>query len=345
MKLNKILAATATVVLLMTFGCNKDSSLNQSEVIISEDLQNDLTLYLGKRNCSSAKQNKELMARDASFRENQQQIEEFTARYIAENKHLEDRGVITIPVVVHVVYKTATQNISDAMIQSQIDVLNADFRELNADRINVPNAFKGRVGNFELNFCLAKRTPNNTPTTGIERRLTNRDNFVDDDVKFNATGGLDSWDATKYLNIWVCNLGYGYLGFAYYPGAPNEIDGVVCLYSAFGYNSPLVPYHLGRTTTHEVGHWLNLRHVWGDDDCGDDLVGDTPTQETYNFGCPTFPHITCGNKPTGDMFMNFMDYVDDPCMIMFSNGQKGRAQATIRVSRRSLISSQGCTPP
>ena len=345
MKLNKALAATAILVLLTTFGCNKDSLLNQSEVTISEDLQNDETLYLGKRNCSSTKQNQDLMARDANFRETQEKIEEYTTRYIAENKHLENRGAITIPVVVHVVYRTAAQNVSDAMIQSQIDVLNADFNESNADRVNVPSAFKGRVGDFQLNFCLAKRKPNNTPTNGIERRQTTRFSFVDDDVKFNATGGLDSWDATKYLNIWVCNLGDGLLGFAYYPGAPNDIDGIVILYAAFGYNSPLVPYHLGRTTTHEVGHWLNLRHVWGDDDCGDDLVGDTPTQETYNFGCPTFPHRTCENKSIGDMYMNFMDYVDDPCMIAFSNGQKGRAQATIRVARKDLISSLGCTPP
>jgi Pregnancy-associated plasma protein-A len=343
MKSNKILAATATVVLLMTFGCNKDSLFNKSKVTISEELQTAETLYQGKRTCSSAKQNELLMTRDASFRESQQQIEEFTTRYITESKHLENRGVITIPVVVHVVYKTDAENISDAMIQSQIDVLNADFNESNADRINVPKAFKGRVGDFDINFCLAKRTPNNTSTNGIERRFTTRDYWEDDDVKFYATGGLDSWDASKYLNIWVCNLG-GFLGYAYYPGAPKEIDGIVCLYGAFGYNSPFVPYHLGRTATHEVGHWLNLRHVWGDDDCGNDLVGDTPTQETYNFGCPTFPHKTCGNTSTGDMFMNFMDYVDDPCMIMFSNGQKGRAQATIRVARRELLSSLGCTP-
>ena len=345
MKLNKILAATATVVLLMTLGCNKDSLMNQSEVTISEDLQNDETLYQGKRTCSSTKQNHDLMARDANFRENQEKIEEFTTRYVAENKHLENRSVITIPVVVHVVYKTSAENISDAMIQSQINVLNADFRKLNSDRVNVPNAFKPRAADFELNFCLAKRKPNNTATNGIERRQTTRDFFEDDDVKFNATGGLDAWNSNKYLNIWVCNLGGGLLGFAYYPGAPNNIDGVVCLYAAFGYNSPLVPYHLGRTATHEVGHWLNLQHVWGDDVCGNDQVSDTPRQETYNFGCPTFPHRTCGNTTSGDMFMNYMDYVDDPCMIMFSAGQKGRALAAIWFSRNSLLSSQGCTPP
>ena len=215
MKLNKILAATATVVLLMTLGCNKDSLMNQSEVTISEDLQNDETLYQGKRTCSSTKQNHDLMARDANFRENQEKIEEFTTRYVAENKHLENRSVITIPVVVHVVYKTSAENISDAMIQSQINVLNADFRKLNSDRVNVPNAFKPRAADFELNFCLAKRKPNNTATNGIERRQTTRDFFEDDDVKFNATGGLDAWNSNKYLNIWVCNLGGGLLGFAY----------------------------------------------------------------------------------------------------------------------------------
>lgn len=346
MKLNQILSVTALLALITTFGCNKDSLLNQSEVNISEDLLKDETIFNGKRKCSTHEYNEGLMLRDPAFRENQRQVEEFTTRYIAENKHLENRSVITIPVVVHVVYKTAAENVSKAIIQSQLNVLNADFRKLNADRNNVPNAFKPRAADFEINFCLAQRTPNNRPTNGIERRQTDVDLFTDNnDVKFNSNGGLDAWDATKYLNIWVCNLGSGLSGYAQFPGGDIATDGVVILYSAFGKNSPFIPYNLGRTTIHEVGHWLNLRHVWGDDFCGDDHVLDTPTQEGPNFGCVTFPHRTCGNTTSGDMFMNYMDYGDDNCVIMFSAGQKGRALAAIWFSRNSLLSSQGCTPP
>lgn len=351
MRLNKLIASFAIIGSLMTFGCNKDSIINQSEVSVSEDLQeDDATLFEGKRKCAAHEYNEDLMAKDASFRENQQQIEEFTTRFIAENRGLQSRAVITIPVVVHVVYKTAAENISDAMIQSQIDVLNADFRKLNSDVSNVPPAFAGLAADYEINFCLAKRTPTGLATNGIERKATtNKKLFsTNDGVKSTKTGGLNAWDASKYLNIWVCNLSGGVLGYAQFPGgtaAAAATDGVVILYSAFGYDSPAAPYNLGRTATHEVGHWLNLRHIWGDASCGNDQVADTPTQQTANYGCPIYPHKTCSNA--GDMTMNYMDYTDDACMYMFSTGQKSRSQSLFAAggSRASLITSNGCTPP
>lgn len=349
MNLNKLIASFAIIGSLMTFGCNKDSIINQSEVSVSEDLQEDATLFEGGRKCAAHEYNEDLMAKDATFRENQRQIEEFTARFIAENRGLQSRAVITIPVVVHVVYKTAAENISDAMIQSQIDVLNADFRKLNSDVSNVPTAFAGLAADYEINFCLAKRTPTGLATNGIERKATtNKKLFsTNDGVKSTKTGGLNAWDASKYLNIWVCNLSGGVLGYAQFPGgtAAAATDGVVILYSAFGYNSPAAPYNLGRTATHEVGHWLNLRHIWGDASCGNDQVADTPTQQTANYGCPIYPHKTCSNA--GDMTMNYMDYTDDACMYMFSAGQKARSQAIFATggARVSLLTSNGCTPP
>ena len=128
-------------------------------------------------------------------------------------------------------------------------------------------------------------------------------------------------------------------------GGNVATDGVVILYSAFGYNSPAVPFNLGRTATHEVGHWLNLRHIWGDASCGNDLIADTPTQQTANYGCPAFPHATCSNA--GDMSMNYMDYTDDACMYMFSTGQKARSQSLFAAggARVSLLNSDGCTAP
>jgi hypothetical protein len=347
MRLNKLIASFAIIGSLMTFGCNKDSIINKSEVSVSEDLkESDATLFEGKRTCAAHEYNEDLMAKDPAFKENQRQIEEFTTRFVAENRGLKSRAVITIPVVVHVVYKTSAENISDAMIQSQIDVLNADFRKLNADRTKVPAAFASLAADYEINFCLAKRTPTGLATNGIERKATTKKSFTTNDaVKSSSGGGLNAWDATKYLNLWSCNLSNGVLGYAQFPGGSNATDGVVILYSAFGYNSPAAPYNLGRTATHEVGHWLNLRHIWGDAACGNDQVADTPTQQTSNFGCPTYPHVTCSNA--GDMSMNYMDYTNDACMYMFSTGQKARTQAIFAAgnARASLLSSNGCTPP
>jgi hypothetical protein len=250
-------------------------------------------------------------------------------------------GVTAIPVVVHVVYNTAQQNISDAQIQSQIDVLNQDYRMINSDLSSVPNAFKPLVADSRIEFELAKKDPNGNPTNGITHTHTNAASFsYDDSVKSAANGGVDPWPADKYLNIWVCQLGGGLLGYAQFPGGPAATDGVVILHSAFGTNgTATAPFNLGRTATHEIGHWLNLRHIWGDDGngCnGSDFVDDTPNQASENYGTPTFPHVTCNNGPNGDMFMDYMDYVDDSAMFMFSAGQVNRIQACLDTDRSSI---------
>lgn len=287
---------------------------------------------------------------DPALREKMQAIETQT-RQILDNPAIRTAistqgTVYNIPVVVHVVYNTAAQNISDAQIQSQIDVLNEDYRRLNADKTNTPSAFAGVAADCEITFCLAQTSPTGSPTTGIIRKSTTVTSFTDNDaVKHNSSGGDDAWPAASYLNLWVCNLGGGLLGYAQFPGGAAATDGVVILYTSFGRTGNVTaPYNKGRTATHEVGHWLNLRHIWGDANCGSDLVSDTPTQQTSNYSCPSFPHVTCSNGTNGDMFMNYMDYTDDACMNMFSAGQKARMKALFASggARASLLNSAGC---
>ena len=274
------------------------------------------------------------------------------AKSLANDPNARVAAVTTIPVVVHVVYRTSTQNITDAQIQSQIDVLNADFRRLNADRTSTPSAFSGIVADAEFEFCLAKRDPNGAATTGITRTSTTVTGFTDNDnVKFTSSGGRNAWPASSYLNIWVCPLSGGLLGYAQFPGGPASTDGVVIGYNYFGTTgTATAPFNKGRTATHEVGHWLNLYHIWGDDgtSCsGSDAVSDTPNQADEHYGCPSFPQVSCSNGPNGDMFMNYMDYTDDACMNSFTTGQKNRMKALFNTggSRVGLLSSQGCVPP
>ncbi len=259
------------------------------------------------------------------------------------------QGVTIIPVVVHVVSNTQAQNVSDAQIQSQIDVLNRDFRKTNPDVSAVPAPFQPLVGDARLEFELAKTDPNGAATNGITRRQTTTANFGSDDkVKAASTGGTDGWPSDEYLNIWVCQLGGGLLGYAQFPGGPAATDGVVILHSAFGTSgTAAAPFNLGRTTTHEVGHWLNLRHIWGEDRTGcngSDLVADTPNQGGPNYGAPSFPTVTCNNGPNGDLYVNYMDYVDDAAMVMFTNDQVTRMQACLDGDRPSLGSPKPTVP-
>ena len=309
-----------------------------------------------QRQCASHEVYQKQLASNPAFAEKQSDIETFTQSYINQGGSMQfantlQRGssVYNIPVVVHVLYNTTAQNISDAQILSQIDVLNKDFQLNNADTTKIPAAFKSKVADCKIQFCLAKRDPNGAATTGIVRKSTTKTFFGSDDgVKSSSTGGDNAWNSSQYLNLWVCNLGGGLLGYAQFPGGAAATDGVVILYTAFGNTGNVAaPYNLGRTATHEVGHWLNLRHIWGDANCGDDLVGDTPKQQTSNYGCPAYPHVTCSNGTAGDMFMNYMDYVDDQCMQMFSIGQRDRIYGVLQTggARASLASSLGCTAP
>lgn len=304
----------------------------------------------GGRNCGTTEYMQGQLAADPGYATRLQDIETFTNHFI-ENGGGQEKAVVTIPVVFHVVYNTSAQNISDALIYAQLDQLNKDYARLNSDAGNTPSAFQSLATNTQIQFCLAQRDPSGAATTGIVRKSTTVTSFSSNDaVKYSAQGGDNAWDATKYLNIWVCNLGGGLLGYAQFPGGAAATDGVVVLFSSVGSLSTpgsAAPYNYGRTMTHEVGHWLNLRHIWGDANCGNDLVSDTPTQQTSNYGCPTFPKVTCSNGPNGDMFMNYMDYTDDGCMNMFTVGQASRMNALFATggARVGLTTSLGCTPP
>ena len=301
-----------------------------------------------QRACGTMEHHAMMIAQDPSFQNNLENIEEHTRQTIQNNGA---RILVNIPVVFHVVYNTAAQNISDALLNAQLSQLNQDFRKLNSDNSLTPSLFAGVAADMEINFCLAQQTPTGAATTGIIRKSTTTTAFsTNDNMKRAANGGSDAWDATKYLNIWVCNMSGGILGYAQFPGGAVATDGVVLQFNTVGSRTTPgsgAPYNLGRTATHEVGHWLNLRHIWGDATCGSDLVSDTPTHRTSNAGCPTYPKTnTCTGGGT-EMTMNYMDYTDDACMYMFSAGQKARAQALFATggSRVGLLSSLGCNAP
>ncbi|MEP6712028.1 MAG: M43 family zinc metalloprotease [Ferruginibacter sp.] len=265
------------------------------------------------------------------------------------NDHSRDtvpNEIINIPVVVHIVYKTSAQNITDAEVLSQIAVLNQDFRLKAAGVLNIPLAFKGFAADARINFCLAQVDPTGHTTKGIVRKYTNNDYFLDDAIKFSAQGGDNAWDSKKYLNIWVCYLFGRSLGYSSIPGGPADKDGVVITTDVFGTIAPLrTPFDKGRTATHEIGHWLGLKHLWGDEDCGSDDVDDTPSQRFSNYYCPAFPHVTtCSPNANGDMFMNFMDFTDDACMSMFTQGQKAKMRGLFALNgpRNSFLNSFAC---
>jgi hypothetical protein len=294
-----------------------------------------------RRKCGAMEVHERLSEEYASYRANQLRIDEFTERALRTGEAQRAmRRLITIPVVVHVVYRRDVENISKQQINTQITVLNRDYRATNPDKSNVPAAFQSLVADSKVEFALAKRDPDGKQTDGVTRTKTNVQAFgADDSVKKASQGGVTAWPANRYLNIWVCNLGGGLLGYAQFPGGPARTDGVVILHSAFGTTGTAkAPFALGRTATHEVGHWLNLRHIWADTmGCsGGDRVADTPNAAGPNYNKPTFPHITCNNGPNGDMFMNYMDYVDDAAMFMFTAGQVGRMNATLAGPRKSF---------
>jgi hypothetical protein len=299
-----------------------------------------------QRNCGTMEHYNRSIQENPSFEFNQQEIENFTNEFLSHSNG-EDRAIVTIPVVVHVVYNTTTENISDAQILTQIDVLNKDFAKMNADAANTPSIFT--ASNTDIQFCMASVDPTGAATNGITRTATATTAFsTNDAMKNNSTGGKSAWDASKYLNIWVCDISGGILGYAQFPGGSAATDGVVIDYQYFGtIGTSTAPFNLGRTGTHEVGHWLNLRHIWGDATCGTDQVADTPTHNTANYGCPTYPHLsTCTGAPV-EMTMNYMDYTDDACMYMFSAGQTARMQALFATggAKASLLSSNGCGIP
>lgn len=310
--------------LTFAVSCEKQEipTTEESEVIGNQNL-------FTKRSCSTTEKVQKSLKSNPKLALKMDEIERFTENFSEDPTKA---PVLTIPVVVNVVYKTNGQYIGDARIRSQIDALNKDFSKKNNDINKVPNLFKNRATNVQVKFKLEK----------IRRRKTNRNTFGDSEgMKFNNSGGINAYKPRTHLNIWVCNIDA--LGFAYLPGSAPSVgyDGVVVHYRAFGtFGGNLYPeYNKGRTTTHEVGHWLNLEHIWGPESGGsndpfkcykDDKVADTPKSFEPYFGCPAFPSKSCG---TTDMTMNYMDYSDDRCMYMFTHGQKNRMRAALNGPR------------
>jgi hypothetical protein len=256
--------------------------------------------------------------------------------------------IIRIPVIVHIIYSDASQNISEAQVKSQIDALNRDFRRLNADSINTPSSFKPLAADVQIEFALATADPAGRATNGIVRKATSVKYWqMDDKIKFKAQGGDDAWDSRYYLNIWVGNT-RSLLGYASTVGGPANTDGLVINTTAFGTIGMSGPYDKGRTAVHEAGHWLGLKHLWGDTYCGEDGIDDTPKQSGFTTSCPTGIRMSsCSPNTAGDMYMNYMDFTNDACLNLFTKGQKEHMRSLFDegAPRYALLFSKGLNAP
>ncbi|MFZ4057904.1 MAG: M43 family zinc metalloprotease [Ferruginibacter sp.] len=295
-----------------------------------------------------------------------QKLKAWNNRPAQGNRPADAQAVVVIPVVFHVVGTAANQAfVSDASIQRQVDVLNRDYAGANPDSVNIPAAFKPLFGHSNIRFALAKRTPTNTATNGVERRVSAQ-TFTSgtvNNLKQTALGGLDQWNGDNYLNIWVANFTDGLLGIATFPntGAAN-LQGVAIHFGSIDQpcGSPFAgSFDGGRTLAHEVGHYLYLFHIWGDDNgacTGSDFrtpygvlpascTDDTPNQAGASSGCLSGVQTdACSNTAPGFMYQSYMDYTDDACYAMFSKGQACRAEACIDLYRASLKTSPALTP-
>lgn len=313
--------------------------------------------YCHSQTCLSHALLEQQMQADAGVAAKRASMEDFTRQWIADHERTSGapRNVQTIMVVVHVVWRTAEENISDDQVISQIEALNRDFRRFNLDIANVTyTPFQLLIADTEIEFQLASVDPSGNPTSGITRTQTSFPEigvlrtFGKRAICYTDLGGHDAWCSNRYLNIWVGAFPTGIAGESSFPGQdiPEE-DGVRIAPQRFGTTGTVsAPYHKGRTAVHEVGHYLNLFHVWGgpgdsNPDCiFSDEVEDTPPQmDNYLNECPTFTvplQFSCTLlKP--DMFCNYMNYTDDACMVMFTPGQRARMNATLEGPRSQLI--------
>jgi len=311
--MKKLLLSAALAAVM--FSCNK----NTDSVVMGE--LNNSNEVAARRGCASHDVLEQQIAENPGLASKMSEIESFTNDAMASGRIV--NGVLEIPVVVNVLYRSSAENISAAQIQSQIDVLNEDFQGRNADFNTSGNPYSSLRAVVGYRFVLDQV---------IRKSTTKKSWGTNDAMKKSAQGGLNPTSPTTKLNIWVCTIGGGILGYAQFPGGSSATDGVVLDSKYTGRTGTATyPFNLGRTATHEVGHWMNLRHIWGDATCGNDQVSDTPVHNTANYGVPAAGHrSTCSGTPL-EMFMNYMDYTDDRGMYMFSLGQKSRMDAVFAV--------------
>lgn len=303
--MKKLLLTTA--VCLFLFSCQNEQSETTNETVATST----------ERSCASQDVLEAQLKEDPTLAIRMNEIEAFTQKAILTKRLV--NGKIEIPVVFNVLYRTTAENITTAQLQSQIDILNKDFNALNSDYNTPNNPYSSVRANVGITFVLDQ----------VVRKATTKTTWgTKDAMKKTNTGGLAAISPTTKLNFWVCTIGGGILGYAQFPGGASATDGVVCDSKYVGNTGTATyPFNLGRTATHEIGHWMNLRHIWGDATCGSDLVSDTPTHNAANTGVPAVGHkSTCTGTPL-EMYMNYMDYTDDRGMYMFSEGQKSRMSA------------------
>lgn len=322
--MKKLLMGAFALSMLVACNAGDENLLNQE----GNDLTANSSGASAQRMCPSEEIREEALAKNpelmAKFTENENLTKQF-ANDLALGKVLAD-GSVDIPVVVNVLYRTTAENVSATRIAEQIAVLNADFAGTNTDASKIPTEFSSlKAGDTKVRFHLIKT---------VRKATTETSWSTNDAMKKSSTGGIDATSPASYFNIWIVGDMGGVLGYATFPESAGQWnDGVVLASKYTGVTGATAPYNLGRTATHEVGHYLNLRHIWGDATCGNDFVADTPTQTGSNGGSPTYPlYNTCGGVKRSVMFMNYMDYVDDAAMYMFSSGQKARMMAVTSTS-------------
>jgi len=336
---------SAAVIGAFLLSCENDSLNSENTLAEVQEVQvdmSDFSLYVdqddltGKSSsafekCVSMKNLEYRLAKNSGLAKKMYDIEYNTRKAIALKANAKGKpgsggggggttptiyeGTITIPVVINIIEQFSGQ-VTQSQITSQIRILNEDFQNNNSNTSNVPTAFAGLVADVDVTFILGtvNRIVNSKASWG-----------TNDAMKSPSQGGIAPTDPANNLNLWVCEIGGGILGYAQFPGGADATDGVVIGTDFFGETAAGGIYGKGRTATHEVGHWLNLRHIWGDGRCNrDDFVADTPTSDSPNYNCPAYPTVNCRSA---DMTMNYMDYVQDDCMYMFTAGQNDRMRA------------------
>lgn len=302
----------ASALTLVFASCQKSADEAAEETMA---LPQEESLAIAEDQCGTMGVLGDKLAENPELATKMAAVEEHTKEAINNGwtKRLAADGKIEIPVVFHVLYNSSDENIPLSQLQDQVDALNEDFNLQNPGRNTIPSEFSAVEANIDIRFVLEDV---------IRVKTKKRQWRPDDSMKFSSSDGSDVVNPQEFLNIWVVsNMPYrggNILGYAQFPGGSWSTDGVVLDHRFTG----TTQYSTGRTATHEVGHWLNLRHIWGDGGCGaTDYVDDTPDSDAPSRGCPAYPTINCG---TADMTMNFMDYSDDPCLNMFTEGQKSR---------------------